>query len=74
MKMLEEFLPTTKCPIMFVYSKNDPWTGARPEGLSNPNVRMVINPVGIHAECMTEGQDNYDEATTKAIMEFVNQL
>lgn len=74
MKMLEEFLPTTKCPIMFVYSKNDPWTGARPEGLGNPNVRMVINPVGIHAECMTEGQDNYDEATTKAIMEFVNQL
>ena len=73
-KILEAFLPTTKCPIMFVYSKHDPWTGGRPLGINNPNVQTVINPVGIHDECIKEQRNTYNEATTQAVKAFVDGL
>ncbi len=74
MNILNEFLPTTTCPIMLVYSKNDPWTGAMPKGLNNPHVLTVINPVGTHDECLKKEESTYDEATAQAIKAFVDGL
>ena len=76
MTILNELLPKTDSKIMFVYSKNDPWTGGRPKNLNNPNVQILINPVGVHAECLdkVKSHETYDEATAQAIMKFVQNL
>lgn len=42
------FIPTTNCPLLFVYSKNDPWSGARPDRINEQYSKIVINPIGVH--------------------------
>ena len=73
-KIANEFLPTTTCKILLVYSKDDPWTGGRPKEFNNPNVKVLINPVGIHDECLKSKEETYDEVTVKAIKAFVDGL
>jgi len=40
----------------------------------NPNVQTVINPVGIHDECIKEQRNTYNETTTQAVKAFVDGL
>ena len=47
--LLDNFLPNTDKPILFVYSTNDPWTGARPAKINNNVAKMIFNPIGVHA-------------------------
>ena len=73
-KILDEFLPTTTSKMLLVYSKNDPWTGAAPKGLNNPNVQVLISPVGCHEESLSKSNNLYHEPTVNAIKAFIDGL
>ena len=47
--LLNNFLPNTDEPILFVYSTNDPWTSVRPTKINENVSKMIFNPIGVHA-------------------------
>ena len=72
MDVLNKFLPTTDKPIMMVYAKNDPWTGARPAKVNEKNVKIIIDPTATHSHDIND-RDYYTKETSDAIMEFIAQ-
>ncbi len=71
MKSVLDYLAVTSDPILLVYSKNDPWTGARPEK-TGPGVKTVINPIGIHNHDLYNTK-HYDDASFFAIRDFLGR-
>lgn len=50
-------------PIIFLYAKNDPWTGARPDDAAiqqNPMTKMIIDTLGTHSVFMSDGSFTKD--------------
>ena len=47
-KMCEYFFVNSTKPLLLYYSKDDPWTAGQPEK-TGPNVKKVINPIGVHS-------------------------
>ncbi len=70
--LLNNFLPTSKYPILFVYSKNDPWTGARPEKINESVSKMIINPDGIHSQDINNSK-HYSIALRNEIIDYVSK-
>ncbi len=64
------FLPYTTCPILLVYSKDDPWTAARPTEVHSPNVKVIINPDGIHNHDINT-TTHYSPQLRDEIMNFI---
>ena len=46
--MYKNFFVNSTVPLLFYYSKDDPWSAGKPEKIG-PNAKMIINPVGIHS-------------------------
>lgn len=66
---LKNFFTNSPCPILLFYSKDDPWTAGQPDKIG-PNVKKVINPIGIHNSLIND--TNYcPETTKKEVMDFV---
>ena len=70
--LLDNFLPHTTCPMLFVYSKDDPWTAARPTQVNEPYVQVLINPIGTHSHALYN-RDIYSQDTQDQIMAFIGQ-
>ena len=66
------FIPNTTCPILLVYQKNDPWTGARPDQVNQQYSKMIINPSGIHNHDINNPA-HYSPGTRQEIMDFIAQ-
>ena len=47
---INNFLPTTTMPMIFVYGENDPWTGCAIPDPTNPNIVKIIIPKGVHSD------------------------
>lgn len=61
-------------PIIFVYAKNDPWTGARPDDAAiqqNPMTKMIIDPIATHNHSFLD-RESYTEASKQAIISALN--
>ncbi len=71
-RLLNNYLPSTTKPTLFVYSKDDPWTGARPERINPQSIRMIINPNGIHNDRIYDKRLYSPEVTTE-ILTFLRQ-
>ena len=68
--MLDNFIPNTTCPILFVYAKDDPWTGARPDLINEQYSRMVINPIGVHNHDLNN-VEHFTPEMKQDIMDFI---
>ena len=44
----ENFFVNSTVPLLFFYSKDDPWSGGQPDKLG-PNAKKIINPIGVHS-------------------------
>jgi hypothetical protein len=44
----ERFFVNSTVPLLFFYSKDDPWSAGQPDKLG-PNAKKVINPIGVHS-------------------------
>ena len=63
------FVNSTK-PLLLYYSKDDPWTAGQPEK-TGPNVKKVINPIGIHSSSIND--PDYCPADVKQeVMDFIS--
>ncbi len=61
-------------PIIFVYAKNDPWTGARPDDAAiqqNPMTKMIIDPIATHNHSFLD-PESYTETSKQAIISALN--
>lgn len=61
-------------PIIFVYAKNDPWTGARPDDAAiqqNPMTKMIIDPIATHSHSFLD-RESYTEVSKQAIISALN--
>ena len=61
-------------PIIFVYAKNDPWTGARPDDAAiqqNSMSKMIIDPIATHS-CSFLDSESYTETSKQAIISALN--
>ena len=63
----ENFIPTTTCPLLFVYSKDDPFTGARIKTVNRKYSWILINPDGIHHDGLYYS-DIYSQDTARRIL------
>ncbi len=70
--LLNNFLPTCQYPILFVYSKDDPWTGARPAKINESVAKLIINPDGIHNQDINNPR-HYSEAVYAEIYDYVTR-
>ena len=64
------FIPNTSSPILFVYQKDDPWTGARPDRINEQYSSLIINPRGVHNHDINN-PDHYSPETRQEIMDFI---
>ena len=64
------FIPTTNCPLLFVYSKDDPWTAARPDLINEQYSKMIINPIGVHNHDINS-TEHYTPEMKQEIMDFI---
>ncbi len=71
-RLLDEYLPTTTKPMLLVYSKDDPWTGARPERTNPLNTKLIINPNGRHSDEL-DSLNYYTPELRQEIVDFVKQ-
>lgn len=72
LRLLNEFLPQTTTPTLLVYSKDDPWTGARPEHINPVTTKMIINPNGIHLDNLNT-VENYTLELAQEIMSYIRR-
>ena len=66
----ENFLPTTNCPILFYYAKNDPWTGARPDKINESNTMLLIGERGVHNQDLNN-PEHFSADDKAQIMDFL---
>ena len=65
----ENFFVNSTMPLLFYYSKDDPWSGGQPDKLG-PNAKKVINPIGVHSPQIND--PDYCPAETKQeVMNFI---
>lgn len=65
----ENFFASSTMPLLFFYSKDDPWSGGQPDKLG-PNAKKVINPIGVHSPIIND--PNYCPADVKQeVMDFI---
>ena len=65
----EKFFVSSSLPLLFFYSKDDPWTGGQPDKLG-PNAKKVINPIGVHSPKINDPE--YCPAEIKQeVMDFI---
>ena len=70
--LLTNFLPTATTPMLFVYSKDDPWTAERPNNINPVTTKLIINPIGIHSNAL-ENTDIYAPETRREIMDYIKR-
>ena len=63
------FVNSTK-PLLLYYSKDDPWTAGQPEK-TGPNVKKVINPIGIHSSSIN-APDYCPAEVKQKVMDFIS--
>jgi len=66
-------LPYSPKPTLLVYSKDDPWTGARPQRINPLSTKLVINPTGIHSANLFD-EERYKPELTKEIVDYIKQF
>ncbi len=71
LQVVNEYLPFTGKPTLLVFSKDDPWTGGRPEHINPVSTKMIINPNGIHGDSL-DNEEHYTPALSQEIVDFVN--
>lgn len=62
--------------IIFVYAKNDPWTGGRPDDTAvsqNPRTVMVIDPIAVHNDYFLDNHF-YTEESKRTIIDTLNRF
>ena len=65
----ENFFVNSTMPLLFFYSKNDPWSAGQPDKLGS-NAKKVINPIGVHSPKINDPE--YCPAEIKQeVMDFV---
>jgi len=70
-KMCEDFFVNSTMPLLLFYSKDDPWSAGQPEK-TGPNVKKVINPVGIHSPIINNPE--YCPVEVKEeVMDFISR-
>ena len=67
--MLQNHLPNCTKPILLVYAKTDPWTGARVTDV-NPVAKLMINPVGMHNQDINN-EENYTPEMRQEIIDYI---
>ena len=67
----EQFLPSTDLPFLFVYSKNDPWSGARITNINERHSKIIINPNGVHSNYVLY-EPHYTSDIKQEITDFIN--
>ena len=68
--MYEHFFMNSTTPLLFFYSKDDPWSGGQPEKIG-PNVKKIINPIGIHSSQIND--PDYCPADVKQeVMDYIS--
>ena len=67
----EQFLPSTELPFLFVYSKNDPWSGARITNVNEDYSKIIINPNGTHSNWFLH-DNRYTPEIKQEITDFIN--
>ena len=63
----------TSQPILFVYSKNDPWTGGAPDDAAfrqNPTIQKVVDPIGVHHDAFKQ-RERFTLSTEQTIIDFL---
>ena len=77
MKAFREWCYTERSqPIIFVYGKNDPWTGAAPDAdaiQSNPMLEMVIDPMATHQDYFLH-ESEYEPSSRQTIIEALTKF
>jgi len=69
----EQFLPYIELPFLFVYSKNDPWSGARITNVNDKYSKIIINPNGIHGNDILN-RSHYSPEIKQEILDFVGNF
>ena len=69
-KMCEYFFVNSTKPLLLYYSKDDPWTAGQPEK-TGPNVKKVINPIGIHSSSIN-APDYCPAEVKQEVMDFIS--
>lgn len=72
LSILNEFLPQTSIPTLLVYSKEDPWTGARPQVINPVTTKMIINPDGIHCDNIDD-PEYYAPQLSQEITDYIRR-
>lgn len=67
--IVNRFFFTSTCPLLLVYSHDDPWSAGKPETVGS-NVKVVMNPIGSHSPYLND-PDYCSEATKKEVMDWV---
>lgn len=67
----EQFLPSTNLPFLFVYSMNDPWSGAGITKVNEKYSKIIINPQGVHSNFILHDY-RYASDIKQEITDFVN--
>ena len=67
--IVKRFFFNSTCPLLLVYSHDDPWSAGKPEAVG-PNVKVVVNPIGSHSPYLND-PDYCSEATKKEVMDWV---
>lgn len=69
--MSKTFFVNSTMPLLLFYSKDDPWSAGQPEK-TGPNVKKVINPVGIHSSIVNDPE--YCPVEVKEeVMDFISR-
>lgn len=66
---IQNFFTNSTCPLLLVYSHDDPYSAAQPEK-TGPNVKKIINPIGIHG-CALNNTYLCPEAIKQEVMDYV---
>ena len=72
LSILNDFLPQTSTPTLLVYSKEDPWTGARPPVINPVTTKMLINPDGIHSDNI-DNPEYYAPQLSQEITDYIRR-
>lgn len=63
-------------PVIFVYGKNDPWTGAAPDAAAieqNPMLEMIVDPKATHQDYFLHSEQ-YEPSSRQAIVAALDRF
>lgn len=69
-EMCDKFFINSTKPLLLYYSKDDPWTAGQPEKIG-PNVKKIINPVGVHSSKINN-PDYCPADVKKEVMDYIS--